>query len=70
MGAGLMVYLGTLYVVAMLVMWYCLQGQRRERTPPMQVPFALTEGQTILGVMDTTEIMCFCIGELENHVPH
>lgn len=63
-------YLATGYVVAMLVMWSYGQGPGRERTPPREVPLALTAGQTILGVRDTAEIMCFCIGERENPVHH
>ena len=33
-----------------------------------EIPFALQEGQTILGVMDTADIICFCVGEIEEHV--
>jgi hypothetical protein len=68
MGASLMVSLVALYLVAMLVMWRSLRVQRIEDTPNTEVPFALQEGQTIIGVMDTTDIMCFCIGKIEEHV--
>ena len=68
MNVAVIVYLVTLYCVAMLVMWYTLRGHRIERPPSVEVPFALKEGQTILGVMDTTEILCFCIGKIEHHV--
>jgi hypothetical protein len=68
MGASLIVSLVALYLVAMLVMWRSLRVQRIEDTPNTEVPFALQEGQTIIGVMDTTDIMCFCIGKIEEHV--
>jgi len=31
-------------------------------TQPAQIHFALKEGQTIVGVMDTTKTICFYIG--------
>ena len=40
----------------------------RETPLGTAVRFVLREGQTILGVMDTTEMTCFCIGEIEDHV--
>ena len=67
-GAFLMVYLALLYLGAMLVMWRCLRGHKLEPTPRREVGFALHAGQTILGVMDTTTTMCFCIGMTANHV--
>jgi hypothetical protein len=30
--------------------------------------FTLRKGQTILGVMDTPEMMCFCLGKSEAQV--
>jgi hypothetical protein len=63
MSAALIVFLVTLYCVAMVVMWYTLWGHKTERPPMRIVPFALPEGYTILGVMDTPKIVCFCIGQ-------
>jgi len=34
----------------------------------MEVRFSLREGETILAVMDTAELTCFCIGTIEKHV--
>jgi hypothetical protein len=67
-GTFLIIYLALLYLGAMLVMWRCLRGQKLEPTPSMEVGFALQEGQTILGVMDKTKTMYFCIGKTEHHV--
>ena len=68
MGVLLIVYLLALCLVSMLVMWRSLRGQRRAPTPRPKGRFALQEGQTILGVMDTTETMFFCIGPREEYV--
>ena len=67
-GVDLMTSLVTWYLVSMLMMWCCLREPRRERPRNTEVPFALQEGQTILGVMDTTESMLFCIGHSEEYV--
>jgi hypothetical protein len=63
MGVAVIVYLLILYAVSMVVMWYTLREHKIERPPMMMVPFVLPEGYTILGVMDTPKIVCFCIGE-------
>jgi hypothetical protein len=52
----------TLYLIAILMLWHALQKEMIQGTSTVVVPFTLQEGQTILGVMDTAEIMCFCIG--------
>ena len=67
-GVLLIVCLFSWYLAAMLIFWYGLREQTTEATLITEVPFALQEGQTILGVMDTAEITCFCIGEIEEHV--
>jgi len=56
------------YFSVMLIYWY---SSRRQDTEPKlipEIPFALQEGQTILGVMDTADIICFCVGKIEEHV--
>ena len=68
LGVCLIVYLGAWYLGAILLMWYCCREQGIEHTPSTEVGFALQEGQTILGVMDKPAMMCFCIGESEEHV--
>jgi hypothetical protein len=67
-GILLMVSLLAWYGVVM-VMYGC--AVRRQKTAaPAEIPvyFALREGQTILGVMDTTQRTCFCIGEMGEQV--
>jgi hypothetical protein len=56
------------YLLAMLFFWLSIRGQNTRTTLGTEVRLALREGQTILGVMDTTEIMRFCIGKIEEHV--
>ena len=62
-GLLVVIYLFVLYCVAMLVLWHCLRGQKT--APPLVtvVPFALKEGQTIVGVGHTTEAMYFYFGD-------
>jgi hypothetical protein len=48
--------------------WLSSWRQNREAPVDMEVRFTLREGETILAVMDTTELTCFCIGTIENHV--
>ncbi len=67
-GVLLLVCLLLLYLSAIWFLWSSMPGQNTEATPSTEVPFALREDQTILGVMDKTERMCFCIGEIEEHV--
>ncbi len=67
-GVLLIVCLLALYLWAMLMFWHCRRGHKREEPLGAEVRFALREGQTILGVMETTEITCFCLGKMEEHV--
>ena|GEM_PF-2965459 len=57
-----------LYVVGMVIFWHCLRGHRKAKPLRMEGRFILREGQTILGVMDTPESICFCIGRSEDHI--
>ena len=67
-GGLLIVSLLALYLSVMLIFWHGHRGHKRAKLLGIEVPFALQEGQTILGVMDTTERTCFCIGQMEEHV--
>jgi hypothetical protein len=71
-GVLLIVCLLSLYLLATMILWHCHRGQKTEATLiaelMTEVPFALQVGQTILGVMDTTKLTCFCIGNIEEHV--
>jgi hypothetical protein len=58
----------SLYLVAMVLFWRCLRGHQQEEPLRREGHFPLREGQTILGVMDTPEMMCFCIGKSEEHI--
>jgi len=62
-GVMLIVYLATLYILAMIIFWHCLGGQQPKESLVTAVPFALKEGQTILGVEDTTQGIDFSIGD-------
>ena len=62
-GVMLIVSLATLYILAMVIFWHCLWGQQPKEPLVTEVPFALQEGQTILGVDDTTQDMNFAIGD-------
>ena len=64
MTAGGMIigYLLGMYVVTMLILRYCTRKYRTEYKPRTEVLFALSEGQTILGVMDSQKGIRFCIG--------
>jgi hypothetical protein len=64
----LIAYLAIVYLLAMLFFWLSIREQNTEATLGTQVCLTLREGQTILGVIDTTEIRGFCIGKMENHV--
>ena len=59
----LIAYLLTLYLLAMLVLWHCLWGQKAAVPLDTEVRFALREGQTIVGVGDTPHSMDFYIGD-------
>jgi hypothetical protein len=67
-GVLLMGCLLALYLVAMVIFWQCLRGHKSEELLGTEGRFTLRAGQTILGVMDTTELMCFCLGTNEEHV--
>ena len=67
-GLLLIACLLTWYLVAMLMFWRGLRGHQKAEPLRMEGRFTLREGQTILGVMDTSEMMCFCIGQSEEHV--
>jgi hypothetical protein len=67
-GVLLMGCLLSLYLVAMVIFWQCLRGHKSEEPLGTEGRFTLRAGQTIVGVMDTTEMMCFCIGTMEDHV--
>jgi len=62
-GLLVVIYLFVLYCVAMLVLWHCLRGQKQGSTPSTAVPFALREGQTIVGIGETTQGIDFYIGD-------
>ena len=61
-GLLLIIYLLTLYLTAIFVLQHCIRGQTQEPTPGTEVRFALREGQTIVGVRDTTKGVHFYIG--------
>jgi hypothetical protein len=63
LGLLLILYLLTLYIVAMLVLRHYLRGQKSEAPLVTEVRFVLREGQTILGVGDTRQGMDFYIGD-------
>jgi hypothetical protein len=69
-GVLLLVCLLSWYLAAMVFFWQCLRGRQREEPLGTEGRFTLREGQTILGVRDTTEMRCFCIGTMEEHVHH
>jgi hypothetical protein len=64
--------IATIYTVIVLVIcnpiaYLCGKHWRRtnvmhKSTQPAQIKFALKEGQTIVGVLDTTKALCFYIG--------
>ena len=67
-GVLLMVCLLSLYLVAMVMFWDCLRGHKSDEPLGTEGRLTLRAGQTILGVMDTTEMRCFCLGMSEEHV--
>jgi len=58
----------SLYLVAMVIFWHCLRGGQQAEPLRMEGRLTLRASQTILGVMDTPEMMCFCLGKSEDHV--
>jgi hypothetical protein len=67
-GVLLMGCLFSLYLVAMVMFWRSLGGHKQEEPLGMEGRLTLRAGQTILGVMDTPEMMCFCLGTSKEHV--
>jgi uncharacterized protein (UPF0548 family) len=67
-GVLLMGCLLSLYLVAMVMFWHGLWGHKKEAPLRREGRLTLRDGQTILGVMDTPEMMCFCLGTSEEHV--
>jgi hypothetical protein len=67
-GVVLMVSLATLYILAMVMFWHGLWGQQPTEPVVTDVPLTLRAGQTILGVMETRERMCFRMGQMEEQV--
>jgi hypothetical protein len=67
-GVLLIVSLLSWYGVVMVIYWCAVRRQKTEAPADTEVCVALREGQTILGVMDTTQRPCFCVGEMGEHV--
>ncbi len=67
-GVVLIVYLAILCILAMVIFWHCLGGHKPKEPLGTEVPWTLRAGQTILGVMETSEMRCFCLGKMEEHV--
>jgi hypothetical protein len=67
-GVLLMGCLLSWYLVAMVMFWHGLRGHKPEEPLGIEGRLTLREGQTILGVMDAPEMMCFCLGKREDHV--
>ena len=64
-GVLLIVSLLSWYGVVM-VMYGCAARRQKTAAPAERaVGFALREGQTIVGVMDTPQRICFCVGEID-----
>ena len=63
LGVLLMAYVTALYLLGMGLLWRSLQGHKTEATAGREVRFALKEGQTIVGVGETTEGLDFYIGD-------
>ena len=49
----LILYLATLYLLAMVIFYCCLQERKPKELRVADTSFALKEGQTILGVEET-----------------
>ena len=62
-GVCLIIYLLALYMGAMGLLWQSLRGQKTATPLVTEVPFALKEGQTIVGIGDTTQGIDFYIGD-------
>jgi hypothetical protein len=62
-GVLLIVSLFSWYLAAILMFWYCLWEQKPKEPRVTEVSFALKEGQTIVGVGETSQGMDFYIGD-------
>jgi hypothetical protein len=62
-GLLLILYVLALYIGAMLFLWHYLRGLKTATLFVTEVPFALKEGQTIVGIGDTTQGIDFYIGD-------
>ena len=58
----LMLYLAIFYLLAMVVFYCCLQEQKPKELRVTDIFFALKEGQTILGVEETSQGVTFYVG--------
>ena len=63
LGLCLILYLLALYMGAMVFLWQYLRGQKAATPVVTEVPFALREGQTIVGIGETTQGIDFYIGD-------
>jgi hypothetical protein len=63
LGLCLIIYLLALYIGAMVLLWQSLRGQKTATPLVTEVPFALREGQTIVGIGETTQGIDFYIGD-------
>ena len=59
----LILYVLALYIGAMVVLWQYLRGQKTAPPFVTEVPFALKEGQTIVGIGETNHGIDFYIGD-------
>lgn len=59
----LMVYLLSLYVVAMVMFWHGVAGHRPAARVETAGRLALQAGQTIVGVVETAQGLAFAIGD-------
>ena len=67
-GVLLMGCLLSLYLVAMVMFWHGSRGHQHAEPRRMAGRLTLRAGQTILGVMDTPAMLCFCLGTRETQV--
>ena len=63
LGLCLIIYLLALYIGAMVLLWQSPRGQKTATPLVTEVPFALREGQTIVGIGETTQGVDFYIGD-------
>ena len=63
LGLMLILYLLTFYLLALWFLWRYIRRQETESPLGPEVPFALKEGQTIVGVGETAQGIDFYIGD-------